>query len=39
VAWFALTWLPRAPRPAMLILTLQGCAAVVAIALIVMLER
>jgi hypothetical protein len=39
VAWFALTWLPRAPRPATLVLALQGCAALVAIALVVMLER
>jgi hypothetical protein len=39
VAWFALMWLPRAPRPATLVLTLQGCAALVAIALVVMLER
>ena len=39
VAWFALTWLPRAPRPAALILALQGCAALVAVALVVLLER
>jgi len=38
-AWFALTWLPRAPRPATLILALQCCAALVAIALVVVLER
>jgi hypothetical protein len=38
-AWFAVTWLPRAPRPATLVLAIQGGAALVAIAVVVVLER
>jgi len=37
-AVFAARWLPRAPRPALLVLLLQGGAALVAIATIVWLE-
>lgn len=37
-ATFAAKWLPRAPRPALLVLFLQGGAALLAIATIVWLE-
>ena len=32
VAFFALTWLPRAPRPSLLVLALQALAGLVALA-------
>ena len=32
VAYFALTWLPRTPRPALLVLALHACAALAALA-------
>jgi hypothetical protein len=38
VGYFALTWLPRAPRPAAVILALQVAAGLVAIATVVRLE-
>jgi hypothetical protein len=39
VAYFAIRWLPREPRPAMLVLALQACAALVPIAAILVLEQ
>ena len=38
VGYFALTWLPRAPRPAAVILGLQLLAGLAAIGLVVLLE-
>ena len=38
MGYFALRWLPRAPRPAALILALQLAAAFAAIALLLLLE-
>jgi hypothetical protein len=38
VGYFALTWLPRAPRPAAVILALQVGAGLLAIATVVLLE-
>jgi len=38
VGYFALTWLPRAPRPAIVILGLQLLAGLAAIGLVVLLE-
>lgn len=38
VAYFALTWLPRAPRPAAVILGLQLLAVLAAIGSVVLLE-
>jgi hypothetical protein len=38
MAAFAITWLPRAPRPALKVLALQLAAALVPIATIVILE-
>jgi hypothetical protein len=32
IAFFALTWLPRSPRQALVVLGLQGCAALAALA-------
>ena len=37
VAFFAMRWLPRAPRPALLVLTLQAGAAIAAMAAVVFL--
>jgi hypothetical protein len=39
VAFFALRWLPRAPRPALLVLALQCAAGLAAISAVVILER
>jgi hypothetical protein len=38
-AWFAIKWLPRAPRQAAVILVLQCCAGLAAIALVIVLEH
>ncbi len=38
VGYFALTWLPRAPRPAVVILALQVGAGLLAIATVALLE-
>ncbi|MEO6238100.1 MAG: hypothetical protein ABIQ52_13975 [Vicinamibacterales bacterium] len=38
VAFFALKWLPQAPRRAVPVLALQAAAAVLAIAIVVLLE-
>lgn len=37
MAFFAIRWLPRAPRPALLVLTLQAGAALAAMAAVVFL--
>jgi hypothetical protein len=38
-AFFAVSWLPRAPRPAAVILALQACAWLAAIGTVAVLER
>ena len=38
VAFFAIKWLPRAPKQAMLILALQACAALAALAPVFILQ-
>ena len=38
VTWFAASWLPRAPRPALIVLGLQVGAGVVALAPVIILE-
>ena len=38
VAYFAITWLPRAPRPALLVLALQVVAALAALAPVFLLK-
>ncbi len=38
VGYFALTWLPRAPRPASVVLALQLAAGLAAIGLVILLE-
>jgi hypothetical protein len=37
VTYFAITWLTRAPRQALLVLALQGCAALAAVASVLFL--
>jgi hypothetical protein len=38
VAWFAVTWLPRAPRPALAVLVCQGLALFAALAPVFVLQ-
>lgn len=38
IAVFAIKWLPRAPKPALWILALQGCAALAALAPVFLLK-
>ena len=38
IAFFALTWLPKAPRPALLVLTLQAVAGLAAAAPVFLLK-
>ena len=37
IAFFAITWLPRAPRPAAIVLALQLCAALAIVATVFLL--